>query len=111
MPIRFQGRVWGRLTAYNDEPDVIQEKEIALLEEAAAAISFALDRLDQESGRKQAEEALQRSEASLAAAQRIAHIGSWEWDVRANTAHWSEETFRMFGMSHGTLEHHRQEFS
>jgi PAS domain S-box-containing protein len=60
--------------------------------------------------RKRVEEALQRSEASLAAAQRLAQIGSWEWDVRADTAHWSEETFRIFGIDRGSMEQHRHGF-
>jgi PAS domain S-box-containing protein len=32
--------------------------------------------------RKHAEEALRRSEASLAEAQRIARLGGWEWDLK-----------------------------
>jgi PAS domain-containing protein len=38
------------------------------------------------------------SEASLAAAQKIAHIGSWELDVVKNKITWSEEVFRIFGL-------------
>ena len=110
LPIRLRGTAWGTLTAYGNEPYIIHDKEIALLEDAASAISLALERLDQEKERKQMQEALHRSEASLAAAQRIAHLGSWEWDVVANTARWSDETFRMFGMGRGDLEQHRQEF-
>jgi len=34
--------------------------------------------------RKQAEERLRRSEASLAEAQRIAHLGNWDWDIQTN---------------------------
>jgi PAS domain S-box-containing protein len=60
--------------------------------------------------RKQAEEALRRSESSLAAAQRIAHIGSWEWEIVEDTAHWSDETFRMFGLVPGPMEKHRHAF-
>jgi diguanylate cyclase (GGDEF)-like protein/PAS domain S-box-containing protein len=47
--------------------------------------------------RKEAEEALRRSEASLAEAQRIAHVGSWEWDLTTDEIHWSDETFRIYG--------------
>jgi len=53
--------------------------------------------------RKRAAEALEKSEASLAAAQRIAHLGSWELDLKnledinANELRWSDETFRIFG--------------
>ena len=48
--------------------------------------------------RKRAEEALRESEAGLAAAQRVAHIGSWEWNVETDKAHWSDETFHIFGL-------------
>lgn len=48
------------------------------------------------SERKQAEEKLRASEARLAEAQRIAHIGSWELDLVANRLHWSDEIFRIF---------------
>jgi len=60
--------------------------------------------------RKRTEEALRESEEGLAAAQRIAHIGSWYWDVQTNTARWSDETFRIFGLSPGQLQDHRQVF-
>ena len=53
--------------------------------------------------RKRAAEALEKSEASLAAAQRIAHLGSWELDLKdlknihSNELRWSDETYRIFG--------------
>jgi diguanylate cyclase (GGDEF)-like protein/PAS domain S-box-containing protein len=47
--------------------------------------------------RKEAEEALRRSKASLAESQRIAHLGTWEWDVVTGEVVWSEETFRIYG--------------
>lgn len=47
--------------------------------------------------RKQAEQALQASEASLTKAQQIAHLGSWELIVATNELQWSDETFRVFG--------------
>jgi PAS domain S-box-containing protein len=60
--------------------------------------------------RKRAESALRESEAGLAAAQRIAHIGSWEWNIEDDTARWSEETFRIFGQTPGELDEHRKRF-
>jgi signal transduction histidine kinase/PAS domain-containing protein len=45
--------------------------------------------------RQRAEEALQRSEAYLAEAQRISHTGSFGWDVSGGQIFWSEETFRI----------------
>ena len=50
---------------------------------------------------KKAEDMLRRSEAGLAAAQRIAHIGSWEWDIVSDSTLWSDETFRIFELQPG----------
>jgi PAS domain S-box-containing protein len=49
--------------------------------------------------RKRAEEALRRSEAYLAEAQKLTKTGSMAWDpVNGNTVHCSSEIFRMFGL-------------
>ena len=48
--------------------------------------------------RRQAEEALHKSEALLKEAQRVAHIGHWELGPDIGTPVWSEEIFRIFGL-------------
>jgi diguanylate cyclase (GGDEF)-like protein/PAS domain S-box-containing protein len=48
--------------------------------------------------RKQAEEKLRKSETFLAAAQRVAHIGNWEFDLASQKITWSQELFRIFGL-------------
>ena len=45
-----------------------------------------------------AEESVRRSEARLADAQRIAVVGSWEWDIAADTIVWSDELCRIYGV-------------
>jgi PAS domain S-box-containing protein len=47
--------------------------------------------------RRNAEEALRASEEQLREAQRIAHVGSWEWDLRTNLVTRSEELCRIVG--------------
>ncbi len=49
--------------------------------------------------RKKAEKALRESERSLSKAQQIAHIGNWSWDVQTNELQWSDENYRIFGIS------------
>lgn len=46
---------------------------------------------------KQIETALRESQANLAKAQSIAHIGSWEFDLATQKYTWSEELFNIFG--------------
>jgi PAS domain S-box-containing protein len=47
--------------------------------------------------RKRAEEALRRSEAYLAAGQRLSHTGSWALSLSAGELYWSQEAYRIFG--------------
>ena len=37
-------------------------------------------------------------EHQLAEAQRIAHVGSWQWDVTTDRRWWSEEIYRIAGV-------------
>jgi PAS domain S-box-containing protein len=42
---------------------------------------------------------LQESRSWLEEAQRVAHIGYWVWDLETNRLIWSEETYRIFGLT------------
>lgn len=46
--------------------------------------------------RKQIEDALRESEARLADAQHMAHLGHWQLDLRSNRLEWSDELYRIF---------------
>ncbi len=43
----------------------------------------------------------ERAEAMRSRTERIAHMGSWEWDVESDTVTWSNELFRIFGREPG----------
>lgn len=53
--------------------------------------------------RKRAEESLQKSEKNLKEAQKIAHVGSFDWDVRKNFVEHSDEMARIHGLNSGQL--------
>jgi len=62
-------------------------------EDGHEGVAFALDLSEQ----KRAEEALRRSESYLAQAQRIAHVGSWAWQIPGRKAlYLSEEWYRIY---------------
>lgn len=54
-------------------------------------------------GRKRTERELRRSEAQLAAAQIIARVGSWEWDMASAKIIWSDENYRIHGLEPGKM--------
>src|SRR5579862_1867345 len=41
---------------------------------------------------------LQESKARLEEAQRVAHVGYWDWNLETNVVVWSDETYRIFGV-------------
>ncbi len=62
FPIERAGGPWGALSIYSDEVDRFSGEDVKLLEKVAGDIEFALDNLDKESRRKQAEDSLRESE-------------------------------------------------
>ena len=73
------------------------ELEIRVKERTAELVSANEALLAEIVERRKAQEALFRSEASLAEAQRIAHLGNWEWNISTNEIYWSDEIYRIFG--------------
>ncbi len=67
-----------------------------MLDEAGNVIGVSGINLDI-TDRCRAEGALRRSEAMLFRAQRIARIGTWEWDIRKHTLTWTPEVNRLYG--------------
>jgi PAS domain S-box-containing protein len=51
--------------------------------------------------RKRREEAIRITQERLAEAQRLAHLGSWSWDIAPNAIAWSDEMFRIHGLEPG----------
>ena len=51
--------------------------------------------------RKDAEQALRQREVELKEAQRLAKVGSWQWDPETDAVTWSEELYRIAGLDFG----------
>ena len=55
------------------------------------------------SERKRAEAALKESESVLSESQRVAHVGSWNWNLATDVMTWTPELYRVFGVSPDTF--------
>ncbi|MCA1439943.1 PAS domain S-box protein [Ensifer sp. IC4062] len=75
---------------WREVPRVRQNDEVGLL---AQAFALMMSRL------KDTLEGLRRSEANFAEAQRVAHVGYWERDLGTDCLTWSDETYRIFGLT------------
>lgn len=89
------------------------EEEIAGADGATAIIDFSLKPVFDADERvmllipegrditrlKRALDRLRRSEALLAEAQRVAQLGSWEWEIATDHLTWSDEMYRIYGVT------------
>jgi PAS domain S-box-containing protein len=60
---------------------------------AERMLGIAIDVTD----RRDTEQALREKERALTEAQRLAGLGSWEWDPATDTVSWSDELYRLAG--------------
>ena len=72
----------------------------AVTAHAAAAVEKA--RLHEELRRRASE--LERRIGELDEAQRVAHVGSFEWDIVENRVSWSDELYRIYGVEPAAFE-------
>ena len=81
----------------------VREIGLSILEEEGKSLESFATLLDI-TVFKQIEDSLRESEESLADATRIAHLGSWVWNIEDNSEVWSDEQFRIFGYQPGEIE-------
>lgn len=96
-PIHLEGSVFGHLYL----TDKVGASEFSLIDERLAELFAAQAAVAIRDDRRR--RALEASERSLAEAQRVAHIGSWEWDVGTGRLQWSDEAHRIAGIEPGTF--------
>lgn len=77
----------------NTEPD----------EDLLQAMAYIGTQLGRVIERVQAQQSLQASQALLAAAERLAHLGSWEWDIIYDKVTWSDGLYRIYGLDPNTF--------
>ncbi|MBD3315377.1 MAG: PAS domain S-box protein, partial [Chitinivibrionales bacterium] len=104
-PILFQKRVVGLLNFANKEGGYSEEDRIfidAIANEIAPVLYSWIQKEMRERERSEAEYALRINREDLNRAQEVAHFGSWRLNMRENKLSWSDENYRIFGISHGT---------
>lgn len=105
VPIRRAGTTIGVLTLYAEDASFFTfPEEQQLLDEMGLDISFALDMLEREAQRQQAQAALAESAAALKKSQAVAHVGHWSWEPHVNRLHWSDEMYNIFGIDPRSTE-------
>ena len=69
---------------------------VSLVRADSGEPEYVIKQVQDITDRRDAKDALERSEARLAEAQHIARIGSWEWEAATDVLVWSAELYEMF---------------
>ena len=64
---------------------------VSLVRDDQGEPRYAIAQVEDITGRKRAAQAVSQSQRQLAEAQKLARIGSWEWDIGAGMVTWSKE--------------------
>ncbi|MEI8242501.1 MAG: PAS domain S-box protein [bacterium] len=92
VPIRSHDGIVGLLQLNDRRKGCLTVAAVELMEGIAAHLGAALVR-------QHGEEALRESREELNRAQAVAHTGSWNLNVRNHVLRWSDENYRVFGVS------------
>src|SRR4029077_1168312 len=90
FPLLAGGEVVGVLAMFSREP---------ISQATTETLGTVSDTIAQSIQRKQAEEAVRRSETFLSEAQILSHTGSWGWNTATGDLFWLRETYRIFGLT------------
>ncbi|OPX21692.1 MAG: hypothetical protein B1H03_06120 [Planctomycetales bacterium 4484_113] len=104
LPLIADGKTLGALNIYSGELEAFDAEEVELLSELADDLAYGIAALRIRARQKQAEEELRQSGRRLAEAERIAHLGSWDWDMVNKSMWWSDEVYRIFGGTPQTFD-------
>jgi PAS domain S-box-containing protein len=92
FPLAVGGDTIGALTIYGRELGTFAEAEVGLLSKLADNLAYGI-------GRIRDAKSLAASEARLREAERLAHVGHWEWILRADRFDFlADEMFRIYGI-------------
>ena len=83
---------------------LVISRDITDIKEAEAKLKETLDNLEEKVKERTAEleeayKSLKESEKGLAEAQKMAHIGNWDWNLITNELYLSDEIYRIFGLN------------
>jgi len=91
IPLRSKSQVIGLLQLNDRRKNLFTPDIIPFYEGVGASIGVAL-------GRIKAEEEIRKSQKMLAEAERLGHIGSWEWAFATDKITLSDELYHIFGL-------------
>ena len=91
LPLRVEGKIYGTLNLYADDPEAFDDAEMALLENICGELGLGITM-------QRSRLALARSEASLQEAQRLARIGHFRFEPAADSWTSSPVLDEIFGI-------------
>jgi len=98
VPLRASGETFGLLQFNDRRKGAFSAARIELFERLGYSIAVAVAQQKAVEALRFSEEKLRYEQRSLAEAQGIAHLGSWDWNVVTDELSWSDEVYRIFGL-------------
>ena len=106
VPVKHRDSVVGAINILRNKPDKpFGETDVYVAQQLAQMVALVLDNANLYAQlqaelieRRQAEQALRKSEYSLTRAQSVSRTGHYEWDLETDTITWSLEIYHILGL-------------
>jgi PAS domain S-box-containing protein len=96
-PIMWDQVKMGEVTAQSYSFNKYSEKSLSQLQILATQMGGGFLRVKASEDLKNEHRELRKNQSQLLISQQLAHIGSWEYDVKNKRSFWSEELYKIFG--------------
>ncbi len=97
FPIVIGGEVKAALEFFSPVSEAPNQPMTSVINHVSALLGLAIER-------QQSVAQLRLSQVRLAEAQRTAHVGYWEWDIVGDHVTWSDELFRIYGLTPASID-------
>ncbi|MDX1493433.1 MAG: response regulator [Longimicrobiales bacterium] len=103
VPIKApDGSVLGSFCAIDSGPRAWTEEELSVLKDLTAAVNSEIALRMEVADHRSVRDQLATRERQLTAAQALADLGDWEWDIPGDRIQWSPQMYRMHGVPEGS---------
>lgn len=103
VPLRSENKIIGLIQINDTRARNLELEQIEACERIAGSLALGLSR-------RRSTDALARSTAVLQKAQKIAGIGSWEYDLATDRLEWSDQVYSIFGVAEKDFGGHAQDY-
>ena len=101
LPLQHDDKVYGAITIYSEKENAFNTDETQLLTGLADNLAYGISKIRTQEEKRHAEQTLIEKQNRFTHALESAHAGVWDLDLSTGEYIWSDEIWRLYGLTRG----------